>query len=86
MQKPKSPGRYLSILWIPPHLFNVGRVHVTVNITTPGSGKLDRHVTIDRAVAFEVFEAPFGEPSARGIFKGLKGVMRPLCDWETRVT
>jgi len=84
MRKPKAKGRYRSVLWLPPHLFNVGPVHVTVKLTTPHSGELERHAVIEEALRFEVFEAPLGQPSARGMFMALRGVVRPLCEWETR--
>lgn len=83
MRQPKGRGRYVSVVWLPPHLFNVGRVHVGINLTTPVSGKLIRHAVVDRALSFEIFEVPFGKPSARGDYKELKGVVRPLCQWET---
>ena len=84
MQRPKKRGRYLSILWVPPHLLSPGAIHVTVSLTTPVSGKLERHVVIAKALSFEVYEAPFGVLSARGTYRDVKGVVRPLLSWETR--
>ena len=79
----KDPGRYRSVVWVPPHFFNPGLVHVSVSLTTPTSGKLVRHVVIERAVSFEVFEAPAGVVSARGPYRTVKGAVRPLLQWET---
>lgn len=84
MDKPKDRGRYVSIVWLPEHFFNIGMVYVTVALTTPKSGALVRHVMIDQALSFEVFEIPYGEPSACGSFKALNGVLRPMLDWETK--
>jgi len=83
MRRPKEPGRYRSVAWIPPHLFNVGLVRVTVSLTTPASGKLERHTLIPTAASFEVCEAPLGVHSARGSYREVQGVVRPLLDWET---
>jgi len=83
MRRPKEKGRYRSIVWIPPHLLNVGLVKVTVSLTTPVSGKLERHVVIPAALSFEVCEAPMGVHSARGSYREVKGVVRPLLDWQT---
>ena len=82
MRRPKDKGRYRSIVWITPHLLNVGPVKVTVSLTTPVSGKLERHVVIP-ALSFEVYEAPMGAHSARGSYRDVKGVVRPLLAWET---
>lgn len=84
MRKPKARGRYVSVLWIPPHLLNTGLTHISVSLTTPTSGKLERHVVIDKALTFDIFEAPFGARSARGVYRDVKGAVRPLLDWETR--
>jgi len=83
MQKPKEAGRYVSVLWIRPHLFNTGTMYATISLTTPTSGKLERHVVIDKALTLDVFEAPFGTPSARGTYREVKGAVRPLLEWET---
>lgn len=83
MQKPKEVGRYVSVMWIPPHLLNTGAAFVTVSLTTPGSGKLERHVVIEKALTLDIFEVPFGTPSARGAYRELKGAVRPLLEWET---
>ncbi|MCI0651841.1 MAG: polysaccharide ABC transporter ATP-binding protein [Planctomycetes bacterium] len=84
MQAPRAEGRYISTLWIPAHFLNVGTVHVTVNLTTPSSGKLERHAEVANALTLEVLEAPFGVPSARGTYREVKGIVRPLFQWETR--
>jgi lipopolysaccharide transport system ATP-binding protein len=83
MQQPKEKGRYRSVVWIPPHLLNTGRVHVGVNLSTPTIGGIVRHVAIDRAFSFEVLDAAPGQPSARGTYKKLLGAVRPLLQWET---
>jgi len=83
MRRPKEMGRYRSVLWIPPHLLNVGPIKVTVSLTTPVSGKLERHAMIPAALSFEVCEAPLGVRSARGSYREVKGVVRPLLDWQT---
>jgi hypothetical protein len=83
MRRPKDKGRYRSVVWLRPHLLNVGVVTVTVSLTTPVSGKLERHAVIPAALSFEVFEASIGVPSARGSYRDVKGVVRPLLDWET---
>lgn len=83
MRRAKERGRYRSILWIPPHLFNVGLVRLAVSLTTPVSGKLERHVLIPDVLSFQVYEASLGVHSARGLYREVKGVVRPLCEWET---
>jgi homopolymeric O-antigen transport system ATP-binding protein len=83
MRRPKEQGRYRSVAWIPPHLLNVGLVRVTVSLTTPVSGKLERHAHLPAVVSFEVCEAPLGVPSARGSYREVQGIVRPLLDWET---
>jgi lipopolysaccharide transport system ATP-binding protein len=83
-REPRASGHYCSVLWVPAHLFNVGTVHISVGLSTPGSGKLQRHQVIERALCVEVFEAPFGVRSARGPYRDVRGAVRPLCDWETR--
>ncbi len=85
MQQPKAVGKYRSVLWLPPHLLNTGRLQVGVNLTTPTVAGLQRHVVIERAFSFEVFEVPLGQPSARGTYKKLLGAVRPLLEWETSV-
>jgi homopolymeric O-antigen transport system ATP-binding protein len=83
MRRPKERGRYRSVVWIPPHLLNVGPIKVTVSLTTPVSGKLERHVVIPAALSFEVCEAPLGVHSSRGSYREVKGIVRPLLDWHT---
>ncbi len=85
MQRPKSTGRYISVLQIPPHFFNPGPIEVSVSLTSPVSGKLKRHVVIEKALGFDVHEAPFGVTSARGCYRSLKGAVRPLFEWRTEV-
>ena len=83
MSRPKDPGRYQSIVWVPAHLMNVGTFLLTPSVTSPVSGKLERHEVLDHAMTLDVYEAPFGKPSARGAYRELKGAVRPLCEWET---
>jgi lipopolysaccharide transport system ATP-binding protein len=85
VRKPKGIGRYVSVVWVPPHLLNVGPVRVSVGLSTPVSGRLQRHEVLEHALSFEVFEAPFGAPSARGPYREIKGAVRPLLEWETRM-
>jgi hypothetical protein len=73
------------VVWVPPHLLNVGPVRVSVGLSTPVSGRLQRHEVLEHALSFEVFEAPFGAPSARGPYREIKGAVRPLLEWETRM-
>jgi lipopolysaccharide transport system ATP-binding protein len=83
MQAPKSKGRYRSVLWLPPHLFNTGSIYVTVSLTTPTSGELERHVVVPRALSFQIYEVPFGSVSARGPYREVGGLIRPLLKWST---
>lgn len=83
MGRPKEKSRYRSAVWIPSHLLNVGRVKVTVSLTTPVSGKLERHVFIPTTLSFEVCEAPLGVHSSRGSYREVKGAVRLLLDWKT---
>lgn len=85
LQRPKPPGRYISVLRVPAHFLNPGPIEVSVSLTSPVSGKLKRHVVIERALAFDVHEAPFGATSARGCYRTLKGAVRPLFEWRTEV-
>jgi lipopolysaccharide transport system ATP-binding protein len=88
LEQPPRQGRYISTLWLPPNLLNVGLVHVSGSLTTPASrsprGHFERHVDVEHALTFEVEEAPSGTPSARGPYRQVGGVLRPLCRWETR--
>jgi lipopolysaccharide transport system ATP-binding protein len=78
----RKAGRYRSIARLPSHLLNVGLYKVSVSLTTPTSGKLISHVVADHVLTFYVHEAPLGTISALGPYRRVKGVVRPLVDWE----
>jgi lipopolysaccharide transport system ATP-binding protein len=84
MQTIKPVGRYVSTAWIPGNLLNTGVVYVTLAISTPGPA-LERHVVLERAIAFNVVDVFEIESTARGLYtRNFPGAVRPLLKWETR--
>lgn len=83
MAAPPPVGRHVATVWVPAHLMNAGVVHVAAAVNTPDP--FERHVVIERAVSFNVFER-FGDMSgARGLYsRNFPGVVRPRLQWETR--
>jgi lipopolysaccharide transport system ATP-binding protein len=82
----RSPGRYATTAWLPPHLLNDGVMYVTVCLCTPDP--LERHCVVERALSFHVYEPPSAvgaTGSTRGLFaRDFPGAVRPRVDWETR--
>ena len=80
--KPRPTGRYISQGWIPGNLLSEGTHFSSAALTT-----LDPDLTqfIERdVVSFQVIERA-GE-SARGDYaKELRGVIRPLLEWQTKI-
>lgn len=79
--RPRPPGRYTSIAWIPGNLLAEGTMIVGAAITTlsPQNVRLYER----DAIAFHVVDSTDGD-SARGDYGGpLPGVVRPLLKWET---
>ncbi|MFQ5470219.1 MAG: ABC transporter ATP-binding protein [Gammaproteobacteria bacterium] len=81
--KNRPAGRYISKVWIPGNLLSNGTLYVSPALLTlePNIPQfLERDI-----VSFHVIDNAAGEAgSARGNYsKNIKGVIRPLLDWET---
>ncbi len=75
------PGQYTATAWIPGNLLCEGLHTVDVAVCSFGAEKLNSHVQVREAVAFDV-QDPFEGDSARGQYTGnLSGVVRPLLEW-----
>jgi lipopolysaccharide transport system ATP-binding protein len=79
--KARSAGVYRSCATIQPHIFNAGLHKVSVSLNTPRIGKLLRHIEIEDALVFQVFEAPPGVKSSLGPYRSVRGAVRPLAHW-----
>jgi lipopolysaccharide transport system ATP-binding protein len=80
--EPSPPGEYGATAWIPGNLLSEGLYTVDVNICSLGGLKLWPHARANEVVSFHVFDPVEGD-SARGRYTGsLRGVVRPLLDWE----
>ncbi|ELR97720.1 polysaccharide ABC transporter ATP-binding protein [Gloeocapsa sp. PCC 73106] len=83
MYGPPHPGRYRVIAWIPPNLFNIGLMHVTIVMLTPDP--LTEYLVLERAVSFNVHETQGVTDTARGVFaRDFPGVVRPMLAWDTK--
>ncbi len=81
-QRPRPAGRYISTAWVPGNLLNEGTVFVGAAIRT--LNPMIRRFHAYDAVAFQVIDSLEGD-AARGDYTGnLKGVVRPLLDWNTQ--
>ena len=80
--RPKPPGRYTTIAWIPGNLLAEGTVIVNVELLT--THPLTKHFHERQVVAFHVVDTMEGD-SARGDWGGeFGGAVRPLLEWSTR--
>jgi lipopolysaccharide transport system ATP-binding protein len=81
-QKPRPPGRYASVAWIPGNLLNEGTTIVSVALGTHSAGgKMIRHAEAREVVAFQVIDPGEGG-TARGAYAGVwSGPVRPLLRW-----
>jgi len=80
--EPSSPGEYVSTAWIPGNLLSEGLYTVTPSVCSIGGPKLIPHANVGEAVSFHV-QDPIEGDSARGRYTGaLRGVVRPLLEWE----
>jgi lipopolysaccharide transport system ATP-binding protein len=76
-----APGDYVATAWIPGNLLNDGLTAVDVELVSIAAPKLHHHAQERHALAFHVVDPGEGN-SARGPFTGqLRGVIRPLLDW-----
>lgn len=81
-RRPRVPGRYTTIAWIPGDLLAEGTHFVGAAVSTLAPLKI--HFYESDAVAFHVVDSFQGD-SARGDYSGdMPGVMRPLLEWTTR--
>lgn len=82
-RRPRPAGRYISTAWIPGNLLAEGMLFVDAALTT-----LDPNIQqfVERqVVVFQVVDTTEGD-AARGDWTGhMKGVVRPLLQWQTRV-
>ncbi len=81
--KPRSAGRYKSMVWVPGNFLAEGSVYVGAALTTYMPFML--HFVEWEAVTFNVMDTIEGD-SARGDYAGeLPGVVRPVLEWSTDV-
>ena len=80
-RRPRPAGRYVSTAWIPGNFLAEGMLFVDAALTTLDP---DIHQFTERqAVVFQVVDTPEGD-AARGGWAGrMKGVVRPLLQWQT---
>jgi lipopolysaccharide transport system ATP-binding protein len=80
-QRSRPAGRYVSTAWIPGNFLAEGMLFVDAALTTLDP---DIHQFTERqAVVFQVVDTPEGD-AARGGWAGrMKGVVRPLLQWQT---
>ncbi|MCX8024126.1 MAG: ABC transporter ATP-binding protein [Thermanaerothrix sp.] len=82
--KPRPPGRYRSLAWIPGNFLAEGTMMVGPSIRTEDPEIL--HLYEPDAVAFQVTERPGLGPSSRMGFIGhFPGIIRPFLRWETKL-
>lgn len=80
--RPRPPGRYTSVVWIPGNLLAEGTVMVNVGIRTEMPYII--HFFQRDAVAFQIVESPDGD-TARVDYAGkMRGAVRPLLNWTTQ--
>jgi lipopolysaccharide transport system ATP-binding protein len=81
---PRPVGSYVSTVWIPGNFLAEGTVFVTAAATT--YEPFDIHFVERDAVAFNVVDSLDGD-SARGDYAGMMpGAVRPILDWETKLS
>ena len=79
--RPRPPGRYRSVAWIPGNLLSEGVVTVNVGLRTEMPHII--HCFEYDVVAFQIIDSPEGD-TARGDYAGkMRGVVRPLLKWTT---
>ena len=82
-QRPRQTGRYISTAVIPGNYLAEGSIFVSPVINTFSPNIVHAHE--HHAIAFQVIDTLDGD-SSRGDFGGtMKGVIRPLLHWETRL-
>lgn len=82
-RRSRSTGRYTSTAWIPGNLLAEGMLFVDAALTT--LEPTIHQFTERQVVAFQVVDTTEGD-AARGDWAGyMKGVVRPLLQWQTRV-
>jgi lipopolysaccharide transport system ATP-binding protein len=80
-RRPRAPGRYRSVAWIPGNFLAEGSLIVTAAISTMDPVRV--HLRERDAVAFQVIDS-FDGGSARGDYGGpMPGAVRPMLEWET---
>lgn len=80
-RRPRQPGRYRSVAWIPGNLLSEGVMTISAGLRTEMPHII--HCFERDVVAFQVIESPEGS-SARMDYAGkIHGAVRPLLKWET---
>jgi lipopolysaccharide transport system ATP-binding protein len=81
--RPRPAGRYVSTAWIPGNLLAEGTFFVNAELYTVNPRSQEFRAS--EAVAFHVIDTLEGD-SARGEYGGrIRGVIRPLLEWKTRL-
>jgi lipopolysaccharide transport system ATP-binding protein len=78
---PSVAGEYEAVCHIPPFFINNGRYTVALILSSYELAD-PCHFVADRALRFEVYEAPDSDPRRHGWTGYLPGVSRPHLDWE----
>jgi lipopolysaccharide transport system ATP-binding protein len=79
--RPRQPGRYVSVGWIPGNFLAEGTMFIGPAMRTLGPDTVQFYER--DAVAFQVIDCP-GADTARGDYPGkMPGVVRPLLKWTT---
>jgi lipopolysaccharide transport system ATP-binding protein len=83
-RRPRPAGRYVSAVTVPGNFLAEGTLIVGAAVNT--MDPLHVHVHERDAVAFQVVDS-FAGDTARGDYGGpMPGVLRPVLEWETRLT
>jgi lipopolysaccharide transport system ATP-binding protein len=83
--KPRPKGEYIATAWIPGNLLAEGSFFVTPGMVITAPVYMDQY-WVREAVSFQVIDKMEGD-SARGDWtKELRGVVRPLLQWDTDFT
>jgi lipopolysaccharide transport system ATP-binding protein len=81
---PRTPGRYVSTLWIPDNFLTAGNVLASASLVSHLPSTVT-HAHEPKAITFQVLETDNAE-SARGDYVGsIPGVVRPLLPWSTEL-
>lgn len=80
--RPRPPGHYRSVAWIPGNLLTEGSFTVALSLMT--LQPTQSRAVAKEAVGFRIFDPLFEKDTARGDYgQPMPGVMRPILQWDT---